>query len=162
MSALEAVKMLWLKHFREKNDKSQKNLADAVGVQENTVWRWENQKADPSASFINAIAKYLRISAGELLNGPASHEIEIRVVVEETNSWEVEKMNLTDNGPGTFSVHIGPSKVGIYVSGKFDGPEDVGRCVCESPKNGREDTCESRRLSGSDARRPEPSLERRR
>jgi hypothetical protein len=34
-------------------------------------------------------------------------------------------MNLTDNGPGTFSVHIGPSKVGIYVSGKFDGPEDL-------------------------------------
>ena len=41
--------MKWLKYYRERVRFSQKTLAENVGVQENTVWRWENGRAVPSA-----------------------------------------------------------------------------------------------------------------
>ena len=46
--------MKWLKYFREKQGYSQRVLSDKVGVQENTLWRWENGKSTPEVmSYLN-------------------------------------------------------------------------------------------------------------
>ena len=41
-----------VKEFREKTGLTQEELAEKMGVQRNTVWRWENGKAKISAPSI--------------------------------------------------------------------------------------------------------------
>lgn len=53
---------------REKKGMSQAKLALALGVKENTVWRWENNKSTPSASMIIKIADILDSTPSELLD----------------------------------------------------------------------------------------------
>lgn len=42
-------------------------LAEAMGVNRSTVWRWVNGKSVPSAAMVSKLADYLGIGAGELL-----------------------------------------------------------------------------------------------
>lgn len=46
---------------------TQEELADRIGVQRNTVWRWENGKAKPEAETVSKIASALNVSTGYLL-----------------------------------------------------------------------------------------------
>ena len=42
----------YLKTFRERARLTQSELADAAGVQTQTVWRWEHGEREPSLSLI--------------------------------------------------------------------------------------------------------------
>jgi transcriptional regulator with XRE-family HTH domain len=55
-----------IKTLREKFNLSQEKLAEKVGVQRNTVWRWENSKASPMES-LPALAKALSTSIAYLM-----------------------------------------------------------------------------------------------
>jgi transcriptional regulator with XRE-family HTH domain len=114
-----------VRHYRERAHLTQIELANQIGVSVDSIRRWESGLREPRASDIKKLCEVLGCSEAELLNGPRANEVEIRVIIEATNNWEVEKLNLTDSGPSTFSIHIGPSKVGVYVSGKFDGVNDL-------------------------------------
>ena len=50
-----------IKQAREALRLSQAALAEAVGVQTNTVWRWENQRATPDVEVISQIAQVLGV-----------------------------------------------------------------------------------------------------
>ena len=50
-----------IKRAREALRLSQAALAEAVGVQTNTVWRWENQRATPDVEAISQIAQTLGV-----------------------------------------------------------------------------------------------------
>lgn len=50
-----------IKRAREALRLSQAALAEAVGVQTNTVWRWENQRATPDVEVISQIAQTLGV-----------------------------------------------------------------------------------------------------
>ena len=56
-----------IRRAREKKGMSQAKLALALGVKENTVWRWENDKSTPNASTIVNIADVLDSTPAELL-----------------------------------------------------------------------------------------------
>jgi transcriptional regulator with XRE-family HTH domain len=55
-----------IKKLRDNLNLSQEELAEKIGVQRNTVWRWENGKASPMES-IRAIAFALNTSVAYLL-----------------------------------------------------------------------------------------------
>ena len=57
-----------IRYAREKKGMSQAKLALALGVKENTVWRWENNKSTPSASTIIKIADILGSTPSKLLD----------------------------------------------------------------------------------------------
>jgi transcriptional regulator with XRE-family HTH domain len=120
--------LIWLKYFREKNGKSQKNLAEAVGVQENTVWRWENNKAVPSANFIDTIAKFFNVSVDELLNGPAANELKINII------WTREEidMNVLSIKPNEVNFACKPKEIILWGSFSSDLTPDQ---VAEQVKN---------------------------
>lgn len=86
-----------LKAIREKTGISQKSLAEALGVDENTVWRWEADRVSPSVEMGRQIADFFNVSVDTLLNGPKSSELKIII------DWEVEEMSaITIGDPGVF------------------------------------------------------------
>ena len=65
--------MKFLKAIREKAGLSQKKLAEKLGVDENTVWRWEAGRAYPSVDLGKQIAELLGVSVDELLREPVEN-----------------------------------------------------------------------------------------
>lgn len=108
--------MEWLKLYREKAGKSQKDLAEIVGVQENTVWRWENKRASPSVEIVKALASALHVSEAELLNGPKVERVSL------TLTWDMEDVEGEidmSNGNG-FNLVLGDDgRVGVKGVAKF-------------------------------------------
>ena len=68
-------------------------LSEMIGVQLNTVWRWESDRASPSVDMAKALSKILGISESELLNGPNSQTWELRMVVNKTEGGRDCTMN---------------------------------------------------------------------
>jgi transcriptional regulator with XRE-family HTH domain len=56
-----------IKTAREQMRYSQPQLANAISVDKNTVWRWENEKTEPSAGEIIKLAEALRVPVAYLL-----------------------------------------------------------------------------------------------
>ena len=59
-----------LRRLRKKSGLTQEQLADAVGVNHNSVSRWENNIDIPKTQSIKALAKALGVSEADLLNEP--------------------------------------------------------------------------------------------
>ena len=55
-----------LREYRQRNDITQKGLADELGVSQQTVARWENGKATPSISVLSRIAEFFKVPMSEL------------------------------------------------------------------------------------------------
>ena len=56
-----------IRGLRKSHRLSQTELAKAVHVSQATVTAWENGKADPSSSALNALANYFNVTSDELL-----------------------------------------------------------------------------------------------
>lgn len=90
-----------LKPIREKAGVSQKLLAEALGVDENTVWRWEAGRVNPSVEMGRQLADFFNVSVDTLLNGPKPNELKINII------WEVtEEMNELTIKPNEFSIGL--------------------------------------------------------
>ena len=59
-------------------------LAEILGVQLNTIWRWENGRASPSVEMAKTLAQIFGITESELLNGPGKQNWELRLVMRKT------------------------------------------------------------------------------
>lgn len=55
-----------IKELRARNRMSGKELADAIGVNRDSIRRWENGYSNPSAENLIAMAKALHVSVEEI------------------------------------------------------------------------------------------------
>lgn len=109
--------MKFLKAAREKAGLSQKKLAEELGVDENTVWRWEAGRAYPSVDLGKQIAELLGVSVDELLRGPRSKEWRIEVVFRKEEDWEMNTVDMSASAPNLFLVQVGLEKIGLNLVG---------------------------------------------
>lgn len=109
--------MKFLKAIREKAGLSQKNLAVKLGVDENSVWRWEAGRAYPSVDLGKQIAELLGVSVDELLYGPQSKEWRIEVVFRREEDWEMHTVDMSASAPNLFLVQVGMEKIGLNLVG---------------------------------------------
>ena len=111
----------WLKFFRDKSGLSLNKLADLIGVQMNTVWRWESGRATPSAEMVQNLANALGVSETELLNGPVSKNWEIRIKLAKEGVIEVSSLG------NSAELSVGDIGMAITVSGSYDIWEDEAK-----------------------------------
>lgn len=55
-----------IEHYRKSKQMSRKQLADAVGVTRNAVWRWENEDTQPTSDKVPVVAEALGVEPGKL------------------------------------------------------------------------------------------------
>ena len=58
-----------IKHLREKQNLTQAELAQLIGVSSKTISKWETAKGLPDISLLQPLAQALGISVIELMNG---------------------------------------------------------------------------------------------
>lgn len=100
---------------------TQAELAQRVGVGENSIARYERNEMTPSLTVGHAIAEVLGVSEAELLRGPAEDVWELRVVFDKEGKGV---MDLTHGATSSATLEIGDNGMGITLSGAFPLWED--------------------------------------
>jgi transcriptional regulator with XRE-family HTH domain len=103
-------------------------LAEILHVDINTVWRWKAEKNLPTLEIQRQLCERYGCTLDELLNGPEKKEIEIRILIRESDE-EVGKvtMDMSKDAPFLQLVEIAPYKTGLNL---VFGPEKSLRDVC--------------------------------
>lgn len=63
-----------LKKYRKNNGYTQKQLAEAVGVTQQAVAKWETDKASPDPEMLQKISSMLNVTVDSLLDGATSKD----------------------------------------------------------------------------------------
>ena len=58
-----------IKKLREKQQLTQAELAELLGVSDRTVSKWETGRGFPDITFIESLARFLKVSVVELFSG---------------------------------------------------------------------------------------------
>ncbi len=81
-----------LKHLRRKNDMTQEDLADALGLTPQAISRWETDTAFPDSSVIKRLAYLFDVTTDYLLEvDSARMQDNIREILEKANAAEPEE-----------------------------------------------------------------------
>ena len=115
--------MQWLKYYREKSGLSMSKLSEMIGVQLNTIWRWENEKASPSVEIAKTLAKIFGITESELLNGPAEASWELRLVMRKAGAPQEGVIDMTST-TSSATLNIGDTAMAITLSAPYALWED--------------------------------------
>lgn len=110
--------------LRKKANLSQEELGKLIGVEKNTIWRWENEKSSPRASDIKKLAEALGVTDAELMNGPQKTEIEIRLVM----NFDPMKGGITalDMNVGhSFTLCVENGRLGIIGVAPLETESDI-------------------------------------
>ena len=101
-----------------------------MGVEMNTVWKWENTSIAPSIEMAKRLAAFFSVSVDELLNGPAPNEIRVEIIIRKTNEpEEKEEMDLSKDAPYIETITLSPDKIGMKLV--FDKDKPL-REICEA------------------------------
>lgn len=109
--------MEYLRKIRRARGLTQAELAQKVGVGENTIARYERNEMTPSLTVGHAIAEVLGVSEAELLRGPQSKEWRIEVVFRKEEDWEMNTVDMSASAPNLFLVQVGLEKIGLNLVG---------------------------------------------
>ena len=100
---------------------TQAELAQRVGVGENSIARYERSEMTPSLTVGHAIAEVLGVSEAELLRGPAEDVWELKLIFDREGKGV---MDLTHGATSSATLEIGDNGMGITLSGAFPLWED--------------------------------------
>jgi transcriptional regulator with XRE-family HTH domain len=106
---------------------TQGELAEALGVHELTIRRWESNKAlpQPRVSDLKKLAEILKVTEAELLNGPAEEEFKVTLKYVKTLEGVDEDMNM--NGI-TLSI-AEDGFVGVSGGKRLESYEDIEKVI---------------------------------
>lgn len=114
-----------IKQLREKTDKSQQDVADALGIARATYASLEANRRPPNLDEINKLAEYYQISPGELISG------EVNMVNEVIEPYKFSESN-EEIVPRDLDPETNPEKlreVLLYVLEKIGAKPNVGETV---------------------------------
>lgn len=113
---------MYIREYRKRNNLTQTELADKIGVHENTLRRWENGDFEPRSNDLQKLAEALGCTEAELLNGPNENKIKISLSYDWEN-YEKGEINMTGN---EFDIFLGrDGEIGLKGAGKLTTREAV-------------------------------------
>ena len=80
-----------IKEYRERAGLTQEELAERMNVQRNTVWRWENQKANLKADSVQKLSAILNVAPADLME--SCTDTAVKNVYVDANMHTTEKIS---------------------------------------------------------------------
>ena len=118
------MKTIYLREYRKKSGLTQSELAEQMGVHDNTIRRWESGDFEPRSNDLQKLCQILNCTEAELLNGPENQKWEIRLVISKTGS-ESKGDTLDMSGNATSAVlNLSDNAMAITLSAGYDLWED--------------------------------------
>ena len=112
----------YLKAFRQRAKLTQPELAYAIGVQTQTVWRWEHGEREPSLDVIKKLCEILCCTESELFNGLLDNKIELVI----SWNWEDVKKEEMNIGENKFKLILGEDgQIGINGIGMLTSHDSI-------------------------------------
>lgn len=101
---------------------TQAELADKIGVHENTLRRWENGDSEPRSNDLQRLCEVLSCTEVELLSGPAKQEFEVKILMGVKSLAGLAGVAVADN---SFLYGVQDDEPQIHLAGKvrIDTPE---------------------------------------
>ena len=109
--------MRGLCYIRKKLGLTQVEFGEMVGIDPNTISRYEREQLNATNKTAMKIAQKIGISVDELLNGPRSKEWRIEVVFRREEDWEMNTVDMSASAPNLFLVQVGLEKIGLNLVG---------------------------------------------
>ena len=124
----------YLFRLRKAAGLSQEELAERIGVHMNTISQWENGAYVPKTPKLKKLAEVFNVTETELLNGPASQQFEVKIMMGVKSLAGLAGVEIADN---TFAYGVDDSQPQITFSGKIriDTPEDRMKAFSEMAIN---------------------------
>ena len=111
-----------LRLFREKSKLTQSELAKCIGVQTQTIWRWEHGEREPSLDVVKRLSEILGCTESELLNGPNGDKVELVL----SWNWEDMKKGEINMNEDKFKLILGgDGRVGLQGAGMITSREAI-------------------------------------
>lgn len=101
-------------------------LSEMIGVQLNTIWRWESERASPSVDMARALAVIFGITESELLNGPAFQNWELKLLVSKSRENEGGTVDMSGKS-STATLSVGDDAMAITMSADYSLWEDEAK-----------------------------------
>ncbi len=107
-----------IKELREKNNLTQLQLAEKIGVSDKTVSKWETAKGYPDITLLEPIAEALHVSVTELISGKTIDNLNVSsnmlrskfyvcpICGNVIHSMGVKKIYYYCNRDGLFSIDV--------------------------------------------------------
>lgn len=110
-----------IRELRKKKGLNQNELAEAVGVSVDSVRRWEGKKQFPRTDELSNLAFVFCVHIEELLNGPATENWELKMMVRKTKEGGAIDMTTTKSSA---VLNIGDDAMSITLSAGYELWED--------------------------------------
>ena len=109
--------MKGLYYVRKRLRLTQSELGERVGIDSNTISRYERGQLSATNKTTLKIAQKLGVSVDDLLNGPQSKEWRIEIVFRKEEDWEMNTVDMSASAPNLFLVQVGLEKIGLNLVG---------------------------------------------
>ena len=107
-----------IRELRKLKGLNQFELAESVGISVDTVRRWESNRQVPRADELHNLSHVLGVTVEELLNGPASENWELKVLMKKKGV-----IDMTTNKSSAV-LNIGDEAMAITLSAGYELWED--------------------------------------
>ena len=105
--------------FRELRGISQEELAEKLSIHITTLSRWENNHAEPKASYVKKLCEIFQCTEAELLNGLSNDTWTLELKFDNSNSNK-ELINMVGDMPCISSITGTAKGAVLTLSGKWD------------------------------------------
>ena len=111
------IKERIIRSLRERSGYTQATLAQAIGVSDMTVRRWESGQREPRASEITKLCEVLGVSEAELLRGPAEEKWVLEIKIADSRE---EVIDMTETMPCVAAITGTQSGANLQLSAKWE------------------------------------------
>ena len=108
--------MKGLCYIRKRLGLTQAEFGERVGIDPNTISRYERKQLNATNKTAMKIAQKLCVSIDELMNGPAEETREFTLIYDREGDLRMEVLNMAANAPEQRVMSVSPQRIAAMVN----------------------------------------------